>query len=53
MNSYHLTYYLRRKPTPLLTGVTIKADNLVKAIAIWLLDSDEHDVTQIKYVLEL
>tara|TARA_R110002153_G_scaffold189041_4_gene341897 strand:+ start:7750 stop:7911 length:162 start_codon:yes stop_codon:yes gene_type:complete len=53
MNNYHLTYYLHRKPTPLLTGVTIEADNLIKAVAIWLLECKDNDVSQIKYVLEL
>lgn len=54
MKKYHLTYYLMRESEtgPLLSGLTIEADNMIlainKAIHTHGISEDE-----IKYVIEL
>ena len=53
MKTYHITYYLTRESEngPLLSGITIQAENILFAINIAL---HQHNIPEqeIKYVIE-
>ena len=50
---FHITYFLHRLPHPLVSGETILADNIVKAVSIFLLKNTDVNINDIKYAIEL
>lgn len=57
MKEYHITYYIDRgnpvtRTSPLLGGITLQAETVMKAIQIFI-GMDLAPETEIKYIIEL
>ena len=52
MKKFHITFFVRLKPSPILSGVTIEAENIVEAIGRFCNDTGKA-VSEIKYAIEL
>ena len=60
MKTYHITYYVSREVESdtgvLLSGISVKADNVLEAVSEYILRMDEEGLPQIeeiKYILEV
>jgi hypothetical protein len=60
MKTYHITFYISREVESdtgvLLSGISVQADNVLEAVAQYVLRMDEENlpvVEEIKYILEV
>lgn len=60
MKTYHITFFVSREVESdtgvLLSGITVKAENVLQAVSEYILRMDEEDlptIEEIKYILEV